>query len=174
MNFRRELELIHGRTFCSQAAADLTKPYRIANGIGIDSRISESDKLAILEIERAKLNQQTALSEPVILADAVEPEPVVIALPVKQSTTKTRNKTKRESRFNQFTAIAFSVTGKTGRQHISLEPEYMKALELIAPANRNQWLSDKVADYIAKNGIESTTRIVKASIVNALIERVKK
>jgi hypothetical protein len=89
-------------------------------------------------------------------------------------THKTRNKVKRDKRFDAFTRISFNVTGNTQRQHISLEPEFIKALELIAPGNRNKWLSDTVADYIAKNGIESTTRIVKASIVNALIERVKK
>lgn len=84
---------------------------------------------------------------------------------------KTRNKTKRENRFNQFKRISFNVTGNTQRQHISLEPEFIKALELIAPDNKLQWLSDTVSDYIAKNGIESTTRIIKSSIVNALIER---
>ena len=84
---------------------------------------------------------------------------------------KTRNKTKRENRFNQFKRISFNVTGNAQRQHISLEPEFIKALELIAPDNKLQWLSDTVSDYIAKNGIESTTRIIKSSIVNALIER---
>ena len=86
---------------------------------------------------------------------------------------KTRNKTKRENRFNQFTGIAFNVTGKTGRQYISLEPEFIKALELIAPTNRNKWLSDTVSDYIVKNGIESTTRIIKSAIVNELLKRAK-
>jgi hypothetical protein len=94
--------------------------------------------------------------------------------PIEPPTHKTRNKVKRDARYSAFTRISFNVTGNTQRQHISLEPEYMKALELIAPDNRLKWLADTVADYIAKNGIESTTRIVKASIVNALIERVKK
>jgi hypothetical protein len=84
---------------------------------------------------------------------------------------KTRNKVKRESRFNQFTRISFNVTGNAQRQHISLEPEFIRALDLIAPANRNQWLSDTTADYIAKNGIESTTRIIKSAIVNELLKR---
>ena len=84
---------------------------------------------------------------------------------------KTRNKVKRENRFNQFKRISFNVTGNTQRQHISLEPEFIKALELIAPANKLQWLSDTVSDYIVKNGIESTTRIIKSAIVNELLKR---
>jgi hypothetical protein len=88
-------------------------------------------------------------------------------------TPKTRNKVKRDKRFDAFTRISFNVTGNTQRQHISLELEFIKALELIAPDNRNKWLADTVADYIAKNGIESTTRIIKSAIVNELIERAK-
>jgi len=87
---------------------------------------------------------------------------------------KTRNKTKRESKFMGFKRISFNVIGNAQRQHISLEPEFIKALELIAGNNKLQWLSDTVADYIAKNGIESSTRIVKLSIVNELLRRAKK
>ena len=87
---------------------------------------------------------------------------------------KKRNKVKREQRFNQFTGIAFNVAGIEARQHISLEPEFIRALDLIAPTNRNQWLADTVADYIAKNGNESTTRIIKLSLVNELLSRLEK
>jgi hypothetical protein len=86
-------------------------------------------------------------------------------------TPKTRNKVKRDARYSAFTRISFNVTGNAQRQHISLEPEFIKALELIAGNNKLQWLSDTVSDYIAKNGIESTTRIIKSAIVNELLKR---
>ena len=83
---------------------------------------------------------------------------------------KKRVKTKR-GRYSAFTSIAFSVTGIEGRHNVSLEPEFIRALDLIAPTSRNKWLSECVSDYIAKNGIESTTRIIKSSIVNELVRR---
>lgn len=101
-------------------------------------------------------------------SETTENDTTTKALPI----TQKRNKPKRAERFDKLTRISFSVTGNAQRQHISLEPEYMKALELIAPTNRNQWLGDTVADYIAKNGVESSTRIIKCSIVTALIERI--
>jgi hypothetical protein len=107
----------------------------------------------------------TDLSENKTIDDSV--------LSVTQATTKQRNKTKRDKRFSGFTRISFNVTGNTQRQHISLEPEFIKALELIAHANRNQWLSDTVSSWIATNGIESSTRIVKCEIVNELLKRAK-
>jgi hypothetical protein len=182
------VNLILGVQQNNRVTFELAKRFAARDGIKrtgkkLTDYISDNKQAAIEFIEAQNKARQLARDDIMAtgsakpLADYVEQvkqNDDVNVLPVKQSTTKTRNKTKRESRFNQFTAIAFSVTGKTGRQHISLEPEYMKALELIAPDNRNKWLSDTVADYIAKNGIESTTRIVKASIVNALIERVKK
>ncbi len=88
--------------------------------------------------------------------------------------TRKRNKIKRDKRFSGFTRISFNVTGNTQRQHISLEPEFIKALELIAPANSTKWLSETVSNWIATNGVESSTRIVKCSIVNELIERAAK
>jgi hypothetical protein len=85
--------------------------------------------------------------------------------------TRKRNKTKRLERFNGFKRISFNVTGNTQRQHISLEPEFLKALELIAPTDSTKWLSDTVSNWIAANGIESSTRIVKCSIVSELVKR---
>jgi|GEM_PF-5075133 len=159
--------------------------YRAIEALGLDiahgAKINDSgDKLKIYEWLKA----YSLLTEPPTDLSMVQALPVTQSnleplLPIEPAidnvvpVTQKRNKTKRDKRFSGFTRISFNVTGNTQRQHISLEPEFIKALELIAPANRNQWLSDTVSDYIAKNGIESSTRIVKLSIVNALIERAK-
>lgn len=159
--------------------------YRAIEALGLDiahgAKINDSgDKLKIYEWLKA----YSLLTEPptdlsMVQALPVTPSNLEPPLPIEPAidnvvpVTQKRNKTKRDKRFSGFTRISFNVTGNTQRQHISLEPEFIKALELIAPANRNQWLSDTVSDYIAKNGIESSTRIVKLSIVNALIERAK-
>ena len=159
--------------------------YRAIEALGLDiahgAKINDSgDKLKIYEWLKA----YSLLTEPPTDLSMVQALPVTQSnleplLPIEPAidnvvpVTQKRNKTKRDKRFSGFTRISFNVTGNTQRQHISLEPEFIKALELIAPANRNQWLSDTVSDYIAKNGVESSTRIVKLSIVNALIERAK-
>ena len=159
--------------------------YRAIEALGLDiahgAKINDSgDKLKIYEWLKA----YSLLTEPPTDLSMVQALPVTQSnleplLPIEPAidnvvpVTQKRNKTKRDKRFSGFTRISFNVTGNTQRQHISLEPEFIKALELIAPANRNQWLNDTVSDYVAKNGVESSTRIVKLSIVNALIERAK-
>ncbi len=168
--------------------------YRAIEALGLDiahgAKINDSgDKLKIYEWLKA----YSLLTEPPTDLSMVNALPVTQSnleppakpLPIEQSVvtqtaidnvvpvTQKRNKTKRDKRFSGFTRISFNVTGNTQRQHISLEPEFIKALELIAPANRNQWLSDTVSDYVAKNGVESSTRIVKLSIVNELLKRAK-
>jgi hypothetical protein len=128
----------------------------------------------VLPVTQSNLEPPATNQLPIAPTDLLENKTIDDnVLPVTQPITKQRNKTKRDKRFSGFTRISFNVTGNTQRQHISLEPEFIKALELIAPANRNQWLSDTVSSWIAANGVESSTRIVKLSIVNALIERAK-
>ncbi len=159
--------------------------YRAIEALGLDiahgAKINDSDdKLKIYEWLKAYSLLTEPLTDlsmvqalPVTQSNLEPPLPIEPAIDNVVPVTQKRNKTKRDKRFSGFTRISFNVTGNTQRQHISLEPEFIKALELIAPANRNQWLSDTVSDYIAKNGVESSTRIVKLSIVNALIERAK-
>jgi hypothetical protein len=153
--------------------------YRAIEALGLDiahgAKINDSgDKLKIYEWLKA----YSLLTEPPTDLSTVNVSPATQsnlepAIDDVVPVTQKRNKTKRDKRFSGFTRISFNVTGNTQRQHISLEPEFIKALELIAPANRNQWLSDTVSSWIAANGVESSTRIVKLSIVNALIERAK-
>jgi hypothetical protein len=160
--------------------------YRAIEALGLDiahgAKINDSgDKLKIYEWLKAyslltepptDLSMVNALL-PATQSNLEPPLPIEPAIDSVVPVTQKRNKTKRDKRFSGFTRISFNVTGNTQRQHISLEPEFIKALELIAPANRNQWLSDTVSSWIAANGVESSTRIVKLSIVNALIERAK-
>ena len=168
--------------------------YKAIEALGLDiahgAKINDSgDKLKIYEWLKA----YSLLTEPPTDLSMVNTLPVTQSnlepltakpLPIEQPVTQTaidnavpvtqkRNKTKRDKRFSGFTRISFNVTGNTKRQHISLEPEFIKALELIAPANRNQWLSDTVSNWIMANGVESSTRIVKCEIVNELIKRAK-
>ncbi len=158
--------------------------YRAIEALGLDiahgAKINDSgDKLKIYEWLKA----YSLLTEPptdlsmvqafVTQSNLEPPLPIEPAIDNVVPVTQKRNKTKRDKRFSGFTRISFNVTGNTQRQHISLEPEFIKALELIAPANRNQWLSDTVSSWIAANGVESSTRIVKCEIVNELIERAK-
>ena len=112
-------------------------------------------------------NLELPAAKPLSIEQPVTQTAIYSAVPV----TQKRNKTKRDKRFSGFTRISFNVTGNAQRQHISLEPEFIKALELIAPANRNQWLSDTVSNWIVANGVESSTRIVKCEIVNELVKR---
>ena len=151
--------------------------YRAIEALGLDithgAKINDSgDKLKIYEWLKA----YSLLTEPPTDLSMVNVSPATQsnlepAIDNVVPVTQKRNKTKRDKRFSGFTRISFNVTGNTQRQHISLEPEFIKALELIAPANRNQWLSDTVSRWIAANGVESSTRIVKCEIVNELIER---
>ncbi len=60
-----------------------------------------------------------------------------------------RDKVKRGELFSGFTRISFTIKSTTKRQHITLESEYIAALEKVAPDNRNQWLSETV-DAILK------------------------
>jgi hypothetical protein len=155
--------------------------YRAIEALGLDIAHGEkindnSDKLKIYEWLKA----YSLLTEPPIDLSMVQALPTTqsnleLPLPIDNvvPVTQKRNKTKRDKRFSGFTRISFNVTGNTQRQHISLEPEFIKALELIAPANRNQWLSDTVSSWIATNGVESNTRIVKCEIVNELIKLAK-
>jgi hypothetical protein len=87
-------------------------------------------------------------------------------LPAKPRTTTTRAKP-----FNGFKRIAFNIESSPKRQHISLEPEYIAALDKIAPDNCNQWLGETVDAHIKAYGAESTTRIIKLAIVSKLMER---
>lgn len=173
-SLQKALEQLHGKKLTFDDLSKITNRYREVLNVPTGKPISKAaDKLKVYEWERDAIAEQTNLTE--LPAPNDLPENKTIddnALPVTQSTTQKRNKTKRDKRFSGFTRISFNVTGNTQRQHISLEPEFIKALELIAPANRNQWLSDTVSDYVAKNGVESSTRIVKLSIVNELIKRV--
>ena len=157
--------------------------YRAIEALGLDiahgAKINDSgDKLKIYEWLKA----YSLLTEPPTDLSMVQALPVTQSnleplLPIEPAidnvvpVTQKRNKTKRDKRFSGFTRISFNVTGNTQRQHISLEPEFIKALELIAPANRNQWLSDTVSNWIVANGVESSTRIVKCEIVNELVKR---
>ena len=165
--------------------------YRAIEALGLvihGNEINDSgDKLKIYEWLKA----YSSLTEPPTDLSMVQALPVTQLnleppaakpLPIEQPTTEPaidnvvpvtqkRNKTKRDKRFSGFTRISFNVTGNTQRHHISLESEFIKALELIAPANRNQWLSDTVSSWISTNGVESSTRIVKCEIVNELIKR---
>ncbi len=174
-SLQKALEQLHGKKLTFDDLSKITGAYRERLNLPTGKPISKAaDKLKVYEWEREKLAAQSNLIE--LPAPNDLPENKTIddnALPVTQSTTQKRNKTKRLERFNEFKRLSFNVTGNTQRQHISLEPEFIKALELIAPANRNQWLSDTVSDYIAKNGVESSTRIVKLSIVNELLKRAK-
>ncbi|MEN9597614.1 MAG: hypothetical protein RL236_2048 [Pseudomonadota bacterium] len=159
--------------------------YRAIEALGLDiahgAKINDSgDKLKIYEWLKAyslltepptDLSMVQAL--PVTQSNLEPPLPIEPAIDNVVPVTQKRNKTKRDKRFSGFTRISFNVTGNAQRQHISLEPEFIKALELIAPANRNQWLSDTVSRWIAANGVESSTRIVKCEIVNELIELAK-
>lgn len=92
-------------------------------------------------------------------------------LPNGKLPAKPRITTTREKPFNGFKRIAFNIESSPKRQHVSLEPEYVAALDKIAPDNRNQWLSETVDAYIKEYGAESTTRIVKLAIVSKLVEK---
>ena len=180
-----------GTTSLSKAIADDLKLCAIANTNKISKLTQTASKALGLPVDTKGGKKAPAdniaiyqwLKSNALPVTQSNLEPPAKPLPIEQSVTQTaidnvvpvtqkRNKTKRDKRFSGFTRISFNVTGNTQRQHISLEPEFIKALELIAPANRNQWLNDTVSDYVAKNGVESSTRIVKLSIVNELIKRV--
>jgi hypothetical protein len=185
-----------GTTSLSKAIADDLKLCTIANtnkiskltqtaskalGLPVDTKGGKkapADNIAIyqwlksnvLPVTQSNLEPPATNQLPIAPTDLSENKTIDDSvLPV----TQKRNKTKRDKRFSGFTRISFNVTGNAQRQHISLEPEFIKALELIAPANRNQWLSDTVSSWIATNGVESSTRIVKCEIVNELIKRAK-
>lgn len=155
----------------------LTQTASKALGLPVDTKGGKkapADNIAIYQwlksnaLSVTQSNLESPATKPLSIEQPVTQTAIENVVPVTQ---KKRNKTKRDKRFSGFTRISFNVTGNAQRQHISLEPEFIKALELIAPANRNQWLSDTVSKWIVANGVESSTRIVKCEIVNELIKR---
>lgn len=167
-SLQKALEQLHGKKLTFDDLSKITGKYRERLNLPTGKAISKAaDKLKIYQWERDAIATQTNLIEPPPI-EPVTQTAIDDVLPV----TRKRNKTKRLERFNEFKRISFNVTGNTQRQHISLEPEFVKALELIAPANSTKWLSETVSNWIATNGVESSTRIVKCSIVNELIKRV--
>ena len=173
-----------GTTSLSKAIADDLKLCSIANTNKISKLTRQAVDALGLNVPvgqvRKTVDENRAIYQwlkdnvlPVTQSNLEPPLPIEPAIDNVVPVTQKRNKTKRDKRFSGFTRISFNVTGNTQRQHISLEPEFIKALELIAPTNRNQWLSDTVSSWIAANGVESSTRIVKLSIVNELVKRTK-
>jgi hypothetical protein len=81
-----------------------------------------------------------------------------------------REKTKRDKLFDDFTRIAFHIKSSDKRQFISLEPEYVEALDKITN-DRKEWISKTIDDYIDANGVESNTRIIKTAIVKTLMTK---
>jgi hypothetical protein len=165
MNLRQELEKIHGRKLYDDAVAKITLSYRVANGI--DGRITkESDKAAILEIERAKLNQQTALSDEAITENMLQPVTIAPAQKYKQPVYADKYAYKTMTVF---------IGANKARHVIKLENFYIDALKQIGVDSVPLWIAATVSDeWNETTGDKSIMKIVKASIVNALIERVKK
>ena len=131
-SLQKALEQLHGKKLTFDDLSKITGAYRERLNLPTGKPISKAaDKLKVYEWERDAIATQSNLTE---LPPIIEPA-TQIAIDDVLPVTRKRNKIKRDKRFSGFTRISFNVTGNTQRQHISLEPEFIKALELIAPAN---------------------------------------
>ena len=144
-----------------------TLKYRAIDALALDIKrgdriTSTSDKLKIFEWLSVSLVTQNGLTDLPVNNDVVA---VLTDLP-----TTIAPATKKPI-YGGFKRYAFNIASNPQRQHISLDTEFVTALDFIAPANQSKWLAETVNQWIATKGTESTTRIVKLSIVNELLKR---
>jgi hypothetical protein len=150
--------------------AALSKTYSEMGFAGHNAEISTAltkDAVQALGLEIAG-NSKYTVDEKIAIVEWVR---LNKRLPDGRFPAKKRSTTKRDKAFDGFTRIAFNIKSNPKRQHVSLESEYVTALDKIAPDSRNKWLSETVDAYIQEHGDESTTRIIKLAIVNKLMER---
>lgn len=150
--------------------AALSKTYSNMGFAGHDSNVSgalTSEAVQVLGLQIAG-NSKYTVDEKIAIVEWVRLNKL---LPNGKLPAKPRITTTRDKPFNGFKRIAFNIESSPKRQHVSLEAEYVAALDKIAPDNRNQWLSETVDAYIKEYGAESTTRIIKLAIVSKLMER---